>query len=231
MAGDMKTTFPILILLLFFYSCAVDTNSDDVGFQSLWTFEPTLHRNWAGPDYWLNPLQAWEQKKGKLNVIASGGDRNCVLLTRELNEDGDEFTMVVDIENLTNDDDDGWAGFQIGLRGQFNDYRDDAVHGKGFCAGVKTNGRLFIGTVNNGSPKVKWNNRFKLKFTGKRQTDTSFLTSLIYLNNYDTKNDTLQIVVHSSWLSGLVALTCSNAFPSNQNIADPPVRIFQKSKD
>jgi hypothetical protein len=41
----------------------------------------------------------------------------------------------------------GWGGFILGAKGEFNDYRDDAVYGKGINAGISTAGRIFIGNV------------------------------------------------------------------------------------
>ena len=87
------------------------------------------------------------QKHGKLHCEVSGGERNGVLLTHTVSS-MDNFTMKVNIENLqpeNRSDTSGWVGFQIGLKGAFNDYRDDAVHGRGLCLGLTNNGKLFIG--------------------------------------------------------------------------------------
>jgi len=44
---------------------------------------------------------------------------------------------------------DGWAGLRIGMRGNFGDYRDDAIFGRGGNCGVTTDGRLFIADLSN----------------------------------------------------------------------------------
>ncbi|GAB4110777.1 MAG: hypothetical protein Kow001_11780 [Acidobacteriota bacterium] len=47
------------------------------------------------------------------------------------------------LNNRTNGD--GWAGFRIGIKGRFDDYRDAAVHGVGLDAGVTSSGSLILG--------------------------------------------------------------------------------------
>lgn len=129
----------------FCFSCASLTEEENLVFQSNWEANPSIERSWAGPEYWLNPLQAWEQKNGNLALVASGGDSNCVLLTRSLNETGSFFEMKIKAkaiidgateERLQSSDQSatdgntegainqaGWLGFQIGLQGAFGLYR------------------------------------------------------------------------------------------------------------
>ena len=40
-----------------------------------------------------------------------------------------------------------WVGFSIGSKGEFDDYRSDAIFGKGLNVGVTTSGHLFIENV------------------------------------------------------------------------------------
>ncbi|MCB1120554.1 MAG: alkaline phosphatase D family protein, partial [Verrucomicrobiae bacterium] len=42
-------------------------------------------------------------------------------------------------------DSNSWIGFRLGIRGEFNDYRDSALYGTGLELGVTTAGTLFIG--------------------------------------------------------------------------------------
>ena len=46
----------------------------------------------------------------------------------------------------------GWAGFRVGIKGSFDDYRDSAVRGVGLNCGIATDGRLFIGTLSEDAP-------------------------------------------------------------------------------
>ncbi|HKK74616.1 MAG TPA: hypothetical protein VJ953_06070, partial [Saprospiraceae bacterium] len=192
--------------------------ADTSGFQSNWQAEPELTRHFAGGDYWLNPLQAWQQNDGRLEVIAPGGDRNCVLLTRSLDTVRQSFATSVSIadQSLTENQDtaDAWVGFQLGLQGEFRDYRDAAIHGRGLSAGLTRRGVLFIGapdpeasvTVNTwleadlhlSATPIPTNDRYTLRLAALQGGDTLATT---------------QNEIHESWLTGLLALSCSSTFP------------------
>ncbi|MFC1783954.1 hypothetical protein ACFL02_10315, partial [Planctomycetota bacterium] len=116
------------------------------GFQSDWPANVT--RTWIGPDYWANRLQDWRLFNGRLECLASDVNRNVNLLTVQSDAAAGTLRMsvrlgLVDTNNA--DSDQAWAGFRVGIRGQFNDYRDSAVHGRGLDVGLTTDGQLFIG--------------------------------------------------------------------------------------
>ncbi|MFH0989632.1 MAG: alkaline phosphatase D family protein [bacterium] len=136
----------ILTSLILFLSPHENTFSQKVFFRS--TLPGNTHRTWIGSEYWANPLQDWQIKNSRIECISSGGERNVFLLTHELNNKRSPFQMSVQVGRMENDStklDDGWIGFSIGVRGEFNDYRDDAVRGVGFPIGITTRGQLFIG--------------------------------------------------------------------------------------
>ena len=226
-----------------YYSCVSCTSlleEENPVFQSNWKANATIERPWAGPEYWLNPLQAWEQKNGSLQVVASGGDRNCVLLTRSLNETGTFFEMSIKVEAIQNTGSEesqknsdqtvtdgktegsikqsGWVGFQIGLQGAFGDYRDDAVHGRGFCAGITTDGILFIGALSSDTISKRIDTKaLELTFTAKKSDGELFDVTL---TAKDKQQTILEITnqVHSSWLKGAFALTCSQVRPKEVHL-------------
>jgi alkaline phosphatase D len=132
-------------------------------FHSAWAAEPD--QVWLGPDYWANPLQDWRLRGGRLECHVSGGDRNVFLLTRELSPRPGAFTMRVKVGRLGEIAGDGFAGFRIGIRGPFDDYRDSAVYGVGLNCGVTTDGRLFIGSVTQDAPRIAAS-EFELTLTG-----------------------------------------------------------------
>jgi phosphodiesterase/alkaline phosphatase D-like protein len=108
-------------------------------------------RNWIGPDFWSNPLQDWQYRNNRMECVVSGGDRHVYLLTRELAARTGRASLRVELGRLQEDVEDlaalsaGFAGFRIGIRGTFQDYRDSAVYGTGLNAGISSEGRLFIG--------------------------------------------------------------------------------------
>lgn len=142
---------PLFALAVLLSGCGSDENA----FQSRWPDE--VERVWAGPDYWANPMQDWRVTAGRLENIAAGGDRNVFLLTREVSDQAGDLSMAVTtgrIEQDTGPLEQGFAGFRIGIRGAFHDYRDSAVRGYGTNAGMAADGRLFIGRVSGDAPRV-----------------------------------------------------------------------------
>ena len=116
-------------------------------FQSAWP--GNADRIWAGPQYWANRLQDWRVTNGRLECITSGGDRNVHLLTHEVAAPKGDLRISVRLGRLdpTARLTPGWAGFRVGIKGQWGDYRDNARRGKGLDAGLTTQGELFIGSA------------------------------------------------------------------------------------
>jgi hypothetical protein len=192
---------------------------------SQWSKNPQIKRQWAGNDFWLNPLQSWKQEGGKIQNIVSGGDRNAVILTKELStRDREGFRISVDVaflQDFTNQDvsvnenlnDVGWVGIQLGLQGQFNDYRDDAIKGKGICAGITTKGELFVGNFS----QTERPNTHEMRDV-KTLVFEGFYDDNVYLLSVSLKNEgqeleTFSVPVHESWITGLMALTVSQSIP------------------
>jgi len=110
-------------------------------------FTTSEARTWIGPEYWANPLQDWEVVSGRLECLVSKPNRNVHLLTRKLDTVKGGLTVQVNFKLLSPDElasNKNWVGFSIGSKGQFNDYRDNAIFGKGLNIGVTTNGEVFI---------------------------------------------------------------------------------------
>jgi hypothetical protein len=215
----MKPFYYLFILSLLTFACQSEIeNSLPTAFQSNWQTLPQLTRHFAGGDYWLNPLQAWQQKGGQLEVVAPGGDRNCVLLTRALDTMRVAFSTSVKVTTLVStearDTSDAWVGFQLGLQGEFNDYRDDAIHGRGLSLGLTRSGQLFIGALPGETRPEgeRWQEvELHLQATPGKDSD-QYSIHLSVLQAGDTINE-LERSVQESWLTGMVALTSSTTFP------------------
>jgi hypothetical protein len=104
-------------------------------------------RVWIGPEYWANRLQDWRLSGGRIECVTSGSDRNIHLLTRQVGPGPGDVDMSVRLGSLAPAGKltDGWAGFRVGIIGQWKDYRDSVRVATGMRAGVTTAGRLFIG--------------------------------------------------------------------------------------
>ncbi len=123
-------------------------------FRSRWSAS-NKERVWIGPEYWANPLQDWRLRNGRIECIVPGGERNVFLLPHELTDKAAAFETAVRIGRVNPDEQaEGFAGFRVGIKGRYNDYRDDAVWGIGMNAGIAADGRLFIGTLTDAAPRV-----------------------------------------------------------------------------
>ena len=114
-------------------------------------------RPWIGPEFWSNPLQDWRLRSGRIECFVAGGDRNVFLLTHEVMEQPGDLSMRVKLGRLEEDAaplQPGFVGFRLGIHGRFNDYRDSALYGAGLNAGLASDGRLFIGKLEAGAPRV-----------------------------------------------------------------------------
>lgn len=140
----MQCLFLILSSFLFGGGALCAPRSDV--FRSEWPVD--LERIWIGPDFWANRLQDWRLSGGRLECVLAAQRRNVFLLTREVaDRPGDLFLRVrVGLPAAEGETSfKGWIGFMVGVKGEFDDYRDSAVHGKGLRAGFTTAGTLFIG--------------------------------------------------------------------------------------
>ncbi|MEZ5398580.1 MAG: alkaline phosphatase D family protein [Bryobacteraceae bacterium] len=169
-------------------------------------------RPWLGPEYWANPLQDWRLRDGRFECFVSGGDRNVFWLTRELGPSGD-FTMSVRLGRLDSARAQGWAGFRMGVKTWFGEWKDAAVRGFGLNAGLTADGELFIGKPANG-PKIDASDaNLELRLTGNRLTLTAAGQSV--------ERDLPP--AERSWLQGGLALVCSSgAIPETpQPLTEP----------
>jgi len=177
----MKYSINIFLVLLLLASNSCIRNSEPINeFSHHWP--DNINRTWLGPDFWANRLQDWEINDGRINCLVSDQNRNVNLLTCRLSENDEDFSVSVTtglINPESEPSDNNWIGMRIGAKGEFDDYRDDAIYGKGVNLGVTTSGDLFIG-----EPNVKHNGNAEalkpylekgiiLKVTGK-QNESSY---------------------------------------------------------
>ncbi|MDY7396048.1 alkaline phosphatase D family protein [Aureibaculum sp. 2210JD6-5] len=139
--------FRILILIIFIVNCKNDTPEDDIFISNFNSSQP---RTFIGPEYWSNPMQDWQIENGELKCLVSKANRNVHILTKKLDTVKGNFKMSVELKVLNISDsvkNNDWVGFSIGSKGEFNDFRDNAIFGKGLNLGITTNGNLFIDKI------------------------------------------------------------------------------------
>jgi phosphodiesterase/alkaline phosphatase D-like protein len=202
-------TLKILLFFLFFILSVLKTVAGE--FHSYW--DKSIERTWAGADYWTNPLQDWRVSQGRLECYRSGGERNVYLLTRELNAQKEEFEMSVKIGQIDSDNlniREGWMGFRIGSKGEFNDYRDSAVRGEGLDVGLGTDGILYIAGVSVSKEKIKSPfNNLLLKLIVRPIGEYYSITIRVQNDNGLALSEGIKNDVHPDWLIGNIALVCS----------------------
>ena len=149
-------------------------------------FPSGIQRTWIGPDYWANRIQDWQINNDRLECLTSQPNRNVNILTRRLTDEPGTFQISVKTGFLTDTlpkNNANWVGLRIGARGQFDDYRDDAIYGKGLIAGITSEGDLFIGDL-------------PVKANGNAKALIPYLKTGLQLNyslNYSDESYSLQL--------------------------------------
>ncbi|MGC6427138.1 MAG: alkaline phosphatase D family protein [Akkermansiaceae bacterium] len=187
------------------------------GLLSADTVSPSLPKNITRPflsgELWSNPLEDWELNDGGIQNTHSGGNRNVICLTAELDPEAESFTSTVAITRLSKElKGKGYVGFQLGVLGAQDDFRESAIYGVGLPLGLNHDGRLFIGTPEPNAPKVPLTDQaINLRISGQRKVDGTFTLTLIAGRGTQSLGELTLDKVHPSWVKGLLALTASSA--------------------
>lgn len=103
-----------------------------------------LHdRVWLSGDVWANPMEDWRIREGSAECSSSGTGRSVHSLTHQITTNR-FFTMKVRLTRVEAHQDDGDAGFRIGLQSEIKDHRADCFVTQGITAGWKP-GKLVLG--------------------------------------------------------------------------------------
>ena len=172
-------------------------------------FDKSPDRPWIGAEYWSNPLQDWRVRNGRLENHVPGGDRNVYLLTHELTGGNQPFSLQVRLGLIdpAQPAKEGFAGFRIGIRGNFKDYRDSALRGAGLNAGLTADGRLFIGTVpqDGATFDARWVD-LTLRLSGAASGGAYTLRLALVGPDGRAVIETVRERVPAAWLTGGIAL-------------------------
>jgi alkaline phosphatase D len=202
-----------------------DRRSVRVSFKSDWDQWPDM--NWIGPGYWGNRLQDWCIKDGEAVCQVSAPNRTLHNLTTQLDPAEGSFESSVNIRLLNNNlskSSENYAGFRIGAKGKFADYRSAAVYGEGLDIGISTNHKLIVGNkVISDIPGLP--NEFRLSVKTKPNNGTYRLAVEV---TDPAENSTLLSInkdnVSPEQLVGNIALVATAA--SENNLQDVPHASF-----
>lgn len=191
---------------------APSTGPDAVpSFQSNWREWPDM--KWCGPEYWGNRLQDWQIKDGRAVCVVSGPNRTLHMLTAQLSSARASLETGVTLEWLNDalPSADNYAGFLVGAKGKFNDYRSAAVFGQGLVAGIDGEGRLRIGEQKS-SKVISMREPISLSLQAVPQGEryTIVLRALSPANKQVLDEIRVDDVLGSQ-LEGNIALTCHAA--------------------
>jgi alkaline phosphatase D len=174
-------------------------------------------------------MEDWVLKNGRACNTHSGGDRNLALLTAEVTDAPGTLLLEADFEPIGKGGGEGFIGFQMGLQGNFNDYRDSAISGTGFAAGIGQDGRFFIGSHRSDEPLLApHHGSLRLSLSARPMADGLYALELA-ATSLAEGGEARRFVnegVHPSWLPGLVAFTVSSQAPVSTLIRQPrPGRV------
>jgi hypothetical protein len=188
----------------------------------------TADQVWLGPQYWTNRLQDWRLREGRLECVTAGGDRNVFLLTHELSNRPQPFETRVRLGYLEHPraGEPGFAGFRIGMRGPFDDYRDTAIYGIGLDAGLTNDGRLFIGSLDHVSAPLRLPSGDLELVLNVEPNGAGYQTVLAA---HDAGRQIARVArqVPADWTAGGLALVCSSG--SIEPTPDPSHNVITMS--
>lgn len=117
---------------------ATATNATNISWSD------SFDRTFLSGDCWANPMENWSVVNGAAECSSGGRFRNIQLLTHQLTNAQGQFKMSVTLSQVQQGNNDGGAGFQLGIRSELNDYRSNAFAANGVRAGIAS-GELVIG--------------------------------------------------------------------------------------
>ncbi len=115
-------------------------------FESRWDLLNDM--TWLGEEYWTQRLQDWGIENGELKCLCRGPNRTVHLLTHQIFDNKESFHVAVKLRFVGDQSKQrkgDFAGFKIGAKGKFDDYRSAIFTGQGLNIGVNTDGSMFIG--------------------------------------------------------------------------------------
>ncbi|UCS95013.1 alkaline phosphatase D family protein [Echinicola marina] len=192
-------------------------------YESSWHLWPDM--KWVGPDFWGNRLQDWEIRKGKATCVVQGNNRTLYTLSHELGdqEGGFELNVTMDwLAEKVSSSSDVYAGFRLGAKGKFDDYRSAAVFGKGLDVGVRGNGELFIGD-SEGAESISLNQTLRLRLVAEPKAGLYHLKLTALSESGDTLAAHQVEGMASATVSGALALVSHFPGDSKQGSDQPSV--------
>lgn len=182
----------------------------------------TYDRVWLGGEYWANPMEDWCVKNGAAECLGRGGNRSIHSLTHQLTSPQGGFEMSVVVERLEQNNNDGGAGFRLGVRSEIDDYRSNVFVQSGYDMGIRHD-QLVLGDKTRALGADI--NKCLLKLTATPQVGATHL--LLEAYHADNKHPIarLESLVAAEEILGNVALVSNFSLPAQTFQSDKPEHL------
>lgn len=175
-----------------------------------WTV--THDRVWLGGEFWSNPMEDWRIKDGWAQCQTTAEHRSIHSVTRQLTDSKQSFAMSVELSRSANINQDGGAGFKIGIKSDLNEHRSNMFARSGIIAGIVKNELVLAGS------RVKLattpaNSHVVLSVVGSRKGDNYVLQLSARSPESDTALGKLRVEVPAKNCLGNIALVSQYTGP------------------
>ena len=99
-------------------------------------WDVTHNRVWIGGDFWANPMEDWRVHDGWVQSQTTAEHRSIHSVTRQLTDASESFGMSIELFRSSQINQDGGAGFKLGVKSDLNEYRSNMFSRSGINAGI-----------------------------------------------------------------------------------------------
>ncbi|GGA71608.1 hypothetical protein GCM10011369_11730 [Neiella marina] len=170
------------------------------------------NRVWLGGEYWANPMEDWRLIDGGAECIDNGGNRSVHLLTHQLVDPKQRFTITTRLQQLDVGSNDGGASIRIGVRSELNEYRSNVFAQNGVDAGV-VGDELVIGNKRGKLNQAIADQAVELTLTGTPQVGSSALKLQVRLVSSNELIGELEHLLAAEDIVGNVAVVSNFTIP------------------
>ncbi len=172
----------------------------------------THDRVWLGGEFWSNPMEDWRIQDGWAQCQTTGEHRSVHSVTRQLTDTKSSFAMSVELSRSAKINQDGGAGFKLGVKSDLNEVRSNVFARSGIIAGIIKDQLVIAGKqakLNN----VPSNGHVILNIVGSRKGANYVLQLSARDPDKDSDLGTLRVEVPAESCAGNIALVSQYTGP------------------
>ncbi|MAT10826.1 MAG: twin-arginine translocation pathway signal [Rhodopirellula sp.] len=115
---------------------ATSSTAKTIKLHQIDRWDVTHNRVWLGAEFWSNPMEDWRVHNGWVQSQTTGEHRSIHSVTRQLTDTSQPFGMSVELSRSSKINQDGGAGFKLGVKSDLNEYRSNMFSRSGIIAGI-----------------------------------------------------------------------------------------------